>query len=293
MFHLERGRATIAVLGVGAMGARMATRLLNAGHQVTVWNRTASKTAPLVELGATVAHTPYAAVTQADVAITMVRDVDASKDVWLNPEYGALAGMKRGAIAIESSTLTMGWVETLAQQCSDRQVLFLDAPVAGSRPQAEAGQLIYIVGGNREIVERVTPLLQVIGQAVHHAGEIGHGTAIKLAINTLFSAQIALVAELRGVFGNSAVNEQKAFEIVAKTPVCSPAVAVAVRAMASSSFSPLFPIELVEKDLEYAASLAKRNNARIPISTVTRQVFKEAILNGYGADNITGVSQLY
>ncbi|MEM9566870.1 MAG: NAD(P)-dependent oxidoreductase [Cyanobacteria bacterium P01_E01_bin.34] len=272
---------------------QMATRLVKAGHHVTVWNRTASKTAPLVELGATVTETPYAAVTNADVAIGMVRDDEASKEIWLQSESGALAGMKRGAIAIESSTLTMGWVKTLARKCSERHISFLDAPVAGTRPQAEAGHLIYIVGGDNETVERARPLFQVMGQTIHHAGAIGHGTAVKLALNTLFSVQVALMAELRSLLQNSNVNEQKALEIVAVTPVCSPAAAVAAKAMASSTFAPLFPIELVAKDLGYAANLAKRTNAHTPISEATRHVFEVAILNGYGTDNITGVAQLY
>ena len=293
MSQNEKIRERIAILGVGAMGSRMATRLVNAGHPVTVWNRTEAKTAPLVALGATAADTPYAAVTQADVAIGMVRDDVASKDVWLNPDYGALPGMRQGAIAIESSTLTMGWVETLARQCGERHIAFLDAPVVGTRPQAEAGQLVYVVGGDSEIVERARPLLQVMGKAIHYAGVIGHGAAVKLAINTLFSVQVALVAELSSMLRNSDVNEQKALEIVAATPVCSPAAAIAAKAMASSTFAPLFPIELVEKDLEYATNLAKRNNAYIPIGEATRHVFKAAIRNGYGADNITGVAQLY
>ncbi|MEL7083610.1 MAG: NAD(P)-dependent oxidoreductase [Cyanobacteria bacterium P01_A01_bin.3] len=293
MHQIERERASVAVLGLGAMGARMATRLVNAGHPVTVWNRTAAKTAPLVELGATAADTPYAAVTQADVAIGMVRDDVASQDVWLNPDYGALAGMKQGAIAIESSTLTMGWVETLARQCSERHIAFLDAPVVGTRPQAEAGQLVHIVGGDIASLERATPLFQVLGQAIHHAGAIGHGAAVKLAINTLFSAQVALVAELNSLLRNSGVNEQKALEIVAATPVCSRAAAIAAKAMASSTFAPLFPIELVEKDLEYVANLAQRNNAHTPMSETARHIFESAIRNGYGADNITGVAQLY
>ena len=289
----QREQTRVAVLGLGAMGSRMATRLINAGHQVTVWNRSAATTVSLVELGAIAADTPFTAASGVDFAIGMVRDDEASRDVWLNPECGALAGMKPGAIAIESSTLTVGWVETLAQHCRKRHISFLDAPVAGTRPQAEAGQLIYIVGGEDAIVDRAMPLLQVMGQAVHHAGAIGHGAAVKLAINTLFGAQVALIAELRSLLKNSDVNEQKAFEIVAATPICSPAAAVAANAMTSSRFAPLFPIELVEKDLGYIAQLAKQNHSRTPISETTRHVFETAMLNGYSNDNITGVAQLY
>lgn len=187
----------------------------------------------------------------------------------------------------------MGWVQTLARQCNERHISFLDAPVVGTRPQAEAGQLIYIVGGESATVERVKPLLQVMGKAIHHAGAIGHGAAVKLAINTLFSAQVALMAELRSLLRKSDVNEQRALDIVTNTPVCSPATALATKAMASDTFAPLFPIELVEKDLAYTVSQAKHTNVNTPISEATRQVFERALFAGYGADNITGVAQLY
>ena len=290
---LKREQTRVAVLGLGAMGSRMATRLINAGHQVTVWNRSAAKTVSLVELGATTADSPFAAANDVDFAISMVRDDEASREIWLHPQFGALAGMKQGAIAIESSTLTVGWVETLAQHCGKRHISFLDAPVAGTRPQAEAGQLIYIVGGEEAIVDRAMPLLRVMGQSIHHAGAIGHGAAVKLAINTLFSTQVASIAELRSVLRHNNINEQKALEIVAATPICSPAATAAANAMASSTFAPLFPIELVEKDLGYFVQLAKRNNAHAPISEATRHVFEVAMLNGYSTDNITGVAQLY
>jgi 3-hydroxyisobutyrate dehydrogenase len=153
----------VTVLGMGAMGSRMALSLLKAEHEVTVWNRNRHKTESLVQAGAKVADTPRTAVKNADFVISMVRDDEASKQVWLNSETGALLGLPKNAVAIESSTLTVAWIKELAQQFSDRQIAFLDAPVAGTLPQADAAQLIYFVGGDVEIFTKAQPILETMG----------------------------------------------------------------------------------------------------------------------------------
>src|SRR5262245_53881475 len=121
----------VAVLGMGSMGSRMAVHLLHAGHAVAVWNRTPSRTKPLVAAGARAAASPRDAVRDAEFVISMVRDDDASQTVWLDPESGALAGISRKAVALESSTLSVAWARALAARCQKAGVDFLDAPVLG------------------------------------------------------------------------------------------------------------------------------------------------------------------
>jgi len=158
----------ISVLGLGAMGARMAAHLIKAGHDVTVWNRTADAAKPLVAAGATQAQTPKEAAAGAAFVVAMVRDDDASRRVWLDPDNGALAGMSAGAVAIESSTLTPGWIRELGHAIAERGVALLEAPVSGSRVQADAGQLVYFVGGDDTTLARAEPVLKAMGSAVHH-----------------------------------------------------------------------------------------------------------------------------
>ena len=285
--------AKVTVLAMGAMGSRMAAVLLAAGHQVTVWNRSGSRTQPLAAVGAKVANTPAAAAAGAEFVISMVRDDEASRQVWLADETGALAGMAEGAIAIESSTLTLGWVKELAQQSSARGISLVDAPVAGSRPQAEAGKLIYFVGGTKADFAKVEPLLSVMGGAVHHAGALGSGAAIKLAVNGLFGVQVAAIAELLGFLQGCGLDGAAAMEIIGATPVCSPAVKGAAGAMLAGKFAPLFPIDLVEKDCGYVATVAKAIGVNVPVVGETQEVFREAIAQGYGNENITAIARLY
>ena len=284
--------ARITVLGMGAMGSRMAVCLINAEHEVTVWNRSLEKTEAVMQAGAKVARTPYSAVREAEFVISMVRDDAASKEVWLGNE-GALNGMQPTAIAIESSTLTVSWIRKLNEQFQQRGVSFVDAPVAGTRPQVEAAQLIYFVGGEVSTFERVKPILQAMGSKIHYAGEVGSGIAIKLAVNSLFAIQVSAMGELIATTRQSGLDVTKAIEIITSTPVCSPAAAMAAKAMSEKKFAPLFPISLVDKDLNYAIATAKENQVDLPLISATQKIYATAIEQGYGEDNITGIVQLY
>jgi 3-hydroxyisobutyrate dehydrogenase len=285
--------ANISILGLGAMGSRMAANLVKAGHAVTVWNRDPEKAAQLVACGVKRASSPRAAGAGADVVIAMVLDNSASRDVWLDPSTGALAGMTRGAIAVESSTLTVTWVRELGAAAAKLGIAFLDAPVAGSRPQAEAGQLIYFVGGEASAFARAEPLLKAMGAVVHHAGAVGNGAGVKLMVNALFGIQLAAMGELIGLARKIGLDAAKATEILATTPVCSPAAKIAASAMLAGNFTPMFPIELVEKDFGYVVDEASRAGAKVPVSSVTRGVFGDAKSHGLGDDNITGVVKLF
>lgn len=125
----------------------------------------------------------------------MVTDDDASRVVWLDADSGAARGLRNGAIAMESSTLTVNWTRQLATELGHRGANFLDAPVVGSWPQADAKSLIYLVGGNIDTLESIRPILSATSAVIHHVGDIGHGMAMKLAVNTLFGIQIAALAE--------------------------------------------------------------------------------------------------
>ncbi len=281
----------ITVLGLGAMGSRISVNLLKAGFDLTIWNRSAEATLQLKCEGAFIASSPRDAVADADIVISMVRDDDASKRVWLSPDDGALAGMKSGAIGIESSTCTVSWIKALGGQFSAQGIDFLDAPVVGSRVQAEGGKLIYLVGGGAEVLSRVIPVLSVIGHAVHHAGDLGAGAGVKLLVNALLGIQVAMMAELLPIAEKIGLDPVRMIEILGQTPPCSTAAKAAADSMVAQNFSPAFPIELMEKDLGYLVDEAVEK--ALPISSAAWDVFKRAIAAGYGGENMTGVVQLY
>jgi 3-hydroxyisobutyrate dehydrogenase-like beta-hydroxyacid dehydrogenase len=142
------------------MGSRMARYLIKAKYAVTVWNRDLAKANPLAAEGAAIAETPRAAVSNADFVLSMVRDDDASRSVWFDAGAGALPAMPQRSVAIEMSTISVSWVKELAAKAQGHGIKFLDAPVVGSRPQAEARQLIFIAGGDAEALARAEPVLR-------------------------------------------------------------------------------------------------------------------------------------
>lgn len=283
---------TIALLGLGAMGTRVAHNLLNAGYPLVIYNRTAARAPALQAQGATVAPTPRAAATQADVVISMVTDDDASRSVWLDDETGARHGLAAGKIAIASSTLTVAWTRALATQLQPTGAAFLDAPVVGSRPQAEAGKLIYLVGGEAEILAQVRPILSTCG-SVQAIGDVGQGMAMKLAVNALFGIQVAALGEILGLLTRQGMTTSQAMDGLSNTPVLSPAAQGAGSLMAAHRHAPLFPTELMEKDLRYVLAAAPSAGTDLPTTIATQHVFQQAIAQGYGAQNLTAVAQLY
>ncbi|MBX9849751.1 MAG: NAD(P)-dependent oxidoreductase, partial [Rhodocyclaceae bacterium] len=278
---------------LGAMGSRMARNLVAAGHAVTVWNRSPDVAGPLQQAGAEVGATPRDAAKGADVVISMVRDDAASRFVWTDSVAGALHGMAPDAIAVESSTLSHAWVMELAQRCAAGGIGFLDAPVLGSRPQAEAGQLIYLVGGQEDRMHRVSPVLKDMGASIHHVGGVGAGAALKLLANAFFGIQVVAVAELCGLVQACGFDAAAAFEIFSATPLMSPAAKGAVSQMLSNSFAPLFPVDLIAKDLHYLQIMAMESGARFQICDVALEVFIEGQRRGLGAQNLSAVVQLH
>ena len=283
----------IAILGLGAMGSRMASRLLAAGHEIAVYNRTPERAAPLVDAGARLADSPREAAAGAEIVIGMVRDDEASKSIWFDPDTGALGALGKDSIAVESSTLTPGWVRTLSDAVAKRGATFLDAPVAGSRPQAEAGQLIYLVGGDAAVLDRTRDVFLAMGGAVHHVGTTGAGSVMKLAVNALFAIQAAALGEVLGMTRRAGMSDADVVEALSSIPVTSPAMKGVGALIAARKFDPMFPIELVEKDLRYFVATASTLDSDVPTGSSVAAVYRRAIEAGFGDDNIAGIAQLF
>lgn len=283
----------IAILGLGAMGERMARRLLAAGHQLRVWNRSADRAAALAAAGASVASSPRRAVSDADVVIAMVRDDEASRRVWLDSHDGALAGLSPDAVAVESSTLTLAHVRQLHAVFSKEQRRLIDAPVLGSRPQAEAGQLIHLVGGDAANLARVEDVLRQLGAAVHHLGPGSAGTAAKLLANSLFAIQLAAVAEALGMAAKAGLDRQRIADALGSTPVLSPLARGALASMLNAHWAPQFPLQLAVKDLEYHREWSAQQQGDTPMTQAAQQVFTRAAAQGLGDLNLTAVARVF
>lgn len=282
----------IALLGIGAMGERIATNPIDAGYQLHIWNRTAQKCQSLVTRGAIAHKTPQETVRSASVVISLVTGDCASRNVWLDKTTGAIYGLKPNTIAIESSTLTPAWCQELAKEVNRHNCNFLDAPVVGSRPQAETSQLIYLVGGRANILEDVRSILTINSQAIHHVGEVGTGMTMKLAVNTLFGIQVAALSEILALLNKTEISVELAVALLNQLPITSPALVGIGKLIKDRNYAPLFPIDLVAKDFRYSKQLGQSVDAKIPVVTAIENIYREASKR-YGEDNITGVAQLF
>ncbi|TXG83994.1 MAG: NAD(P)-dependent oxidoreductase [Sphingomonadales bacterium] len=284
--------AKIAFLGLGAMGARMAARLLAAGHDLTVWNRTEGRAADMLAQGARWMPTPRAAADGQDIVFSMLRDDDAATEVWLGAD-GALDGLAEGAVGVECSTLSLPGIQRLAGAFAAAGRSFIDAPLAGSRPQAEAGSLIFLAGGEAADIEGVRPVLLAMGGALHHAGPTGAGCLAKLTVNALFGAQLAVVGELIGLIRKAGFDPAPIVAAYAETPVASPALKLAAPAMLGDAFPAAFPIDLVAKDFAMLAHSAAAAGAAMPAAAEVGRSYAAARDEGLGDLNATGIVKRY
>ena len=280
----------ITFLGLGAMGARMAAHLA-ADHDLTVWNRSDGP-ADAFRDRAAVAATPREAAEGADLVIAMVTDDAASRAVWTGPD-GALAGLKQSAVAAEMSTVSPSWVREWAALVAEAGGRPLDAPVSGSRPQAEGATLVVLVGGEADAVETARLAFEAMGKSVQHVGGTGTGALVKLAVNALMGVGVAAAAELLAVLRRSGIDEATAAEVIGATPAAAPVVATAMRLMADQKHDPLFPVDLLDKDLRYALHVAAEAESPAPLVSAARAQFEAAAEAGLGGQNMTAVATLY
>jgi 3-hydroxyisobutyrate dehydrogenase len=285
----------VAILGTGAMGSGLASNLAEDGHPVTVWNRTLSTAQQLAEQhhGITTAKTPRGAAGTADIVIVTVTDDEASRHVWLDDSDGALDGLRPGAVAIESSTISPAWAIDLAVEMTRRHRRFLEAPVLGSRPQLAARQLRYLVGGDTVDLEAVRPVLEASAASIHHLGPVGNAATMKLAVNGLLAIQVAAYSEIVGMLDKSAIDREVAIDLIGELPLTSPALKRVLGLIGAGEIAPNFTIDLVAKDLEYLTRTATSLEAHAPLSQVTRDVYSDADREGLGRQDIAALTRCY
>lgn len=282
----------VAFIGLGAMGSRMAANLLKAGHEVTVCDLAPDAVERLVDSGAKAAASPREAAEGTDFVLTMVRDDEISRKIWLDSANGPLQGMARGAIAIECSTISPAWARELGAVISKTGIEMLEAPVSGSTPQAQDAQLVFLIGGDAATLKRAVPLLKGMGSSVQHAGPVGAGALAKLVTNTLMGAQLAIIAEMIGMLKRQKVDPKEVLKAVAATPLWSPHLSGDTKSMLSGNFESHFPVKLLLKDLEYTVKSAD-GEASVPTVSAVRDIFQRAMSERLGDLNMTAVVKLF
>ena len=283
----------VAFVGAGRMGSGMAGRLLAAGHEVVVWNRTADRAAALVAAGARVALTPRQAAESAEALVVMVSDDDASRSVWTGPD-GLLAGAAPGALAVECSTLSHGWVLELAAAARDGGLRYVDCPVTGLPDAAAAGELTVLVGADDADLAAVRPLLEPLSAVVLHFGPVGAGTAYKLIVNLMGAVQIAGVAEGMAMAERAGLDLELVARAIESGQAASPQVVRnAHRIVEGDHADPVvFSGRLRRKDADYGVRLASELGIDARLGTVALDGLDRLVAMGLGDQNESAVVEV-
>jgi 3-hydroxyisobutyrate dehydrogenase-like beta-hydroxyacid dehydrogenase len=268
-------RPSIAFLGLGAMGRPMAANLLKAGYPLTVWNRSAARAKPLRDQGASVAQTPAVAVAEAAIVVTMLTDVSAVEHVAFGTD-GLLGGLPDGATLIDMSTVTPALSRRLGAAAAERGAAFIDAPVLGTIGPAADGTLTILAGGPAETLERMQPILSVMGSTIIHAGDVGQGTWLKLLANALMGVSMQAFFELLALGQRAGFDRETLAKTFGALPMSSPVMQRKTPPILAGDFSPQFTLDLFNKDLRQLLEAAGALGVDAPLSALTHGLFAQA-----------------
>jgi 3-hydroxyisobutyrate dehydrogenase len=279
----------VAVVGTGRMGGAMVGRLLAAGHRVTVYNRTAARAAGL---GAAVAPTPRAAVTDAAYVVVSLADDDAVSAVYRGDD-GIVAGLAPGSVVLESSTISPRMVRELAAEVSARGAVLLDTPVSGSVALVERGELTVLVGGDAAALDRARPVLGTFANRLIHLGAVGAGAVMKLVVNSVVHGLNQAVAEALVLAERSGVERGAAYDVFTASAVSAPFVQYKREAYVHPEQAAVaFALDLVAKDLRLIGELAGGVGVRMPQLAANAAVVDEAVRRGYGDRDLSALAEL-
>ena len=266
----------VAFLGLGIMGRPMASNLVKAGHEVTVWNRTPGKD---VE-GARTASSPAEATSEVEIVWLCVSDTKSVEAILFGPA-GVNEGLSQGQIIVDSSTIAPSATRQFAERVRSKGVEFVDAPVTGSKTGAESGTLIFIVGGSEAAIEKIKPLFGAMGKKFFRMGETGKGEAAKLAMNL----QIALIyegfAEALTLATKLGIDAETLMPLIEASMVRSGVVEYKAPFVLKRDFSPNFPLRLMRKDIRLALEAAKEIRVKLPGLETVEEIYDLATEEGH------------
>ena len=272
----------VSFIGLGLMGRPMGHNLIKAGFPLVVWNRTAARADSLVAAGARFASSPREAAAAADVLITIVSDPPALEEVlWGSAGRngknadgaGAFAALKKGAIYIDSSTVSPALARKIADASAAAGIRFLDAPVTGGTWGAEKGELLFMIGGAPEALEAARPVLTAMGKKIFHLGPNGAGQTIKLAMNMILALQVDAFAESLALVTGAGFSGEKLLEVMQASMARSGVLDVKAPLMLKGDYKPSFPLRLMHKDLSLALELGNQLGIPLPATAAARETY--------------------
>jgi 3-hydroxyisobutyrate dehydrogenase-like beta-hydroxyacid dehydrogenase len=288
------GSLRVAVVGTGRMGSAMVGRLVDAGHDVSVFNRTKSRAGALAEEhDIAVAPTAREAVSSADVVVVSLADDAAVRAAYLGAD-GLVAGLRAGTVVADTSTVDPATIHALGDDVARVGATLIDTPVSGSVSSVQSGKLLVMAGGDEAALARAQPVLDAFASRVISLGPLGSGATMKLVVNSMVHGLNAALAEALVLAEKAGVVRSAAYEVIASSAVAAPFVLYKRAAYENPDDTPVaFALDLVAKDLDLAATLAARVGADVPQLVTNRAVVQRAIDAGLGQADLSALAALF
>ena len=278
----------VSFIGLGIMGSRMAHNLLANGVSLTVYNRTASAMEPLVAAGAQAAPSAQACVEAADIVFTMLATPEVVAEVAFGQE-GFVGKMKPRALWIDCSTVDPTFTRSMGKTAVEAGIRFLEAPVAGSKPQAAAAQLAFFCGGDVSIVEEVKPLLLYMGGKVLPLGEVGMGASLKVLINSMLAQSMLVFAETVALGERLGMSPEFLLDFLPNLPVIAPFVKAKVEKMKTGVYDADFPLSWMQKDLHLVCKAAYEADTPLLLANMAKEAFMAAKQGGFAQNDFSAI----
>jgi 3-hydroxyisobutyrate dehydrogenase-like beta-hydroxyacid dehydrogenase len=274
--------ADLGYVGLGVMGTAITRRLLDAGHTVTVWNRTREKAEPLLEAGARSADSPREVAEQSEVVFTMVTNTAAVQAVTEGPD-GILAGLAPGKVYVDMSTASPANTRALAEKVAAVGAEMLDAPVSGTSITIEQGKASVMVGGDEDAFERVKPVFEAIGPKVFHIGPSGSAVTLKIAINLQLAVQMLAFGEGVLLAEKSGIARERVVEVMLASVIASPMVAYRGPLVLGHPDEVWFDCHMMQKDMNLALELGREVEVPLPTTAITNELLSAANMRSISA----------
>ena len=281
----------LGFIGLGAMGAPMATNLLEADHELAVWNRSPERAGPLVEAGARRADSPADAASDTRATVLMITNAEAVQEV-LFGDKGVVQGLCPGAAVINMGTIGAVATTRIAKTLGELGYRMLDAPVSGSTPVAAAGELAIMVGGDEETFEEFELVLAAMGEKISLMGEVGSGSRMKLINNLILGANMAALSEGLALGEAAGLPVEKQLEVILAGGAASGVAQRRSGNLISGSYEPQFKLSHELKDLYYALELGRDLEDPLPITAVISQIYNEG-MRQHAEDDMSAVAEVY
>jgi 3-hydroxyisobutyrate dehydrogenase-like beta-hydroxyacid dehydrogenase len=282
----EARMAKLGFLGLGIMGYPMARNLIQAGHDIGLWSNTADKARQLAQsAGGRFCATPAEAAADAECVFLCVGDSAMSENLILG-ENGIAHGAKAGAVVVDASTVSPSSSRAIGTKLTKSGFHFLDAPCTGSKPGAEGGTLTFMIGGDKQVFERVRPYFEPMGKRLYYCGGPGMGLHAKLTQNLILSNILQAFNEGMVLATKAGVDPELMLEILDNSAAKSGLISFKAPFVLKRDFSTNFSVKWMHKDIGLMLDSANELDVPLPLTGLTQQMFRAAIARGYGEDDI-------